>query len=78
MDYALFSMKGKGIAEDEADDIIDSFISDMRVWQDKYHDLGARDTMSREAFAVNVAKCLGLKLFGDEDNGSYNMLTKVV
>lgn len=78
MDYALFSMKGKKAAEKEADDIINDFILNMKSWQEQYFNLGARDTMSREAFAVNVAECLGLKLFSDEDNGSYNILTKVV
>lgn len=60
MDYALFSMKGKKLAEQEADLIINEFIGRMVDWQDKYHNLGARDTMSRDAFAMNVVDALGL------------------
>lgn len=78
MDYALFSMKGRKIAEKEADVIISDFIANMKTWQEKYSNLGARDTMSRESFAINTAECLGLKIFPDENDISYNMLTKVV
>jgi len=78
MDYALYSMKGKKLAQKEADTIILDFITSMKNWQQKYLDLGARDTMSREAFAINTAECLGLKIFPDENDMSMNMLTRVV
>ena len=60
MDFSLYSMKGKKLAEQEADLIISQFIGRMSDWQDKYHNLGARDTASREAFAMNVVDALGL------------------
>lgn len=63
MDYSLYSQKGKKKAEQEADEIIQDFLNKMRSWQKKYTDLGASDTASREAFAVNVAECLGLSIF---------------
>lgn len=66
MNYSLYSQKGKKKAEQEADEIINDFLIKMDSWQSKYIDLGASDTASREAFAVNVAKCLGLNIFGDE------------
>lgn len=78
MDYSLYSQKGKKKAEQEADEIIQDFLYEMLSWQKKYVDLGASDTASREAFAVNVAERLGLKIFPDENDISMNMLTKVI
>lgn len=65
MDYSLYSRKGKKLAEKEADEIISNFLSQMVDWQAKHRDLGAQDTASREAFAVNVAESLGLNVWGN-------------
>jgi hypothetical protein len=62
MKYQLFDNEPDSKkAEELADKIIDKFLEQMQDWSHKYRHVGASDTASREAFAVNTAYKLKLK-----------------
>lgn len=48
------------MAEKEGIMLIDNFLAAMENWQRKYRRYGANDTASRDAFAVEVARRLGI------------------
>ena len=60
MDYDLYDKPGAEAANKEADAIIDDMMVRWELWQSDNRQLGATDTASREAFAQNVAKRMGL------------------
>lgn len=53
-------------ATKEGHRIIQTLINDMYAWGDAYSEVGASDTASREAFAINVARVLGLRGYADQ------------
>lgn len=63
--YALYDKPDAPAAEAEANMIIRRFINDMEKWGEKYQHVGADDTASREAFAIQTAKALGLRKYLD-------------
>ena len=50
----------KAEAEREGQRVIERFLQDLKGWQDVYRSVGADDTASREAFAQEVARRLGI------------------
>jgi hypothetical protein len=56
MNYAIYKNKpDTEAAEKAADAIIEKFLEEMEGWCEKYRHVGASDTASREAFAINTA-----------------------
>jgi hypothetical protein len=45
-----------GEAEKEGRALLDKFVEDVKEWQERFHEAGASDTASRQAFREAVAE----------------------
>jgi hypothetical protein len=62
MKYNLYSDPKSEEAAKEADQIIESFVDQMKGWQEKWRHVGAADTASEESFVIYLANRLGLNV----------------